>query len=625
LPVHSAFAIDVSPFCRTQFFGVSMKHFLIAAFISVACCTVYAGDGPGLITNVDGRKTTSLNGRWQIIIDPYENGYYDYRHQPLANGYFKNAKPKSKSDLIEYNFDTSEELTVPGDWNSQSEKFFLYEGTIWYKRDFDYKKTPGSRLFVYFGAANYDAIVFINGMRLGEHIGGFTPFNYEITDKVKDIGNFIIVKVDNKRLKEGVPTVNTDWWNYGGITRDVLLIEVPDTFIVDYFLQLQKGSASRISGWVKVDGSHRQQTIRIEIPEVRAASTVTTDANGYAEVGFDASLSLWSPDNPKLYDVTVRSDTDNVTDRIGFRTIETRGTDILLNGKPIFLRGVCIHEEAPYRSGRAFSVDDARTLLGWTKELGCNFVRLAHYPHSESMTRMADRMGILVWAELPVYWTIDWENASTLDNAINQLTENITRDKNKASIILWSLGNEQPLSAARLAFMTKLAETAHGLDSTRLLTAAMEIHHIGPYTAMIDDPLGQYVDVLGCNEYVGWYDGLPEKCDKMEWKTAYEKPVVMSEFGGDAAFGLHGDDLTRFTEEYQENLYEHQVAMLSRIPFLRGTTPWILMDFRSPRRPLPNIQDFYNRKGLISDRGQKKKAFFVMQRFYKEMTAKYSH
>jgi beta-glucuronidase len=598
-----------------------MKALLVAALLSIACSTAFAADG-GLITNIEGRKTTSLNGKWQVIIDPYENGYYDYRHHPVQNGYFKNAKPKSKSDLIEYNFDTAETLNVPGDWNTQSEKFFLYEGTIWYKKDFDYQKKPGSRLFVYFGAANYDSIVFINGERLGEHIGGFTPFNYEITDKVKDTGNFIIVKVDNKRLPEGVPTVNTDWWNYGGITCDVTLVEVPETFIQDYFVQLEKGSTTKISGWVRLDGANRRQTVKVEIPEANASTSVSTDDNGYAEIRVDAALSLWSPESPRLYDVVVGSDTDNITDHIGFRSIETRGNDIILNGKSIFLRGVCIHEEAPYRSGRAFSSDDARTLLGWAKEMGCNFVRLAHYPHSETMTRMADRLGILVWSEIPVYWTIDWENAETLGNAVNQLTENITRDKNKASIILWSLGNETPLSPARLAFMTKLTQVARGLDQTRLLTAAMEIHHLGPFTAMIDDPLGQYVDVLGCNEYVGWYDGLPEKCDKMEWKSGYDKPVVMSEFGGDAAFGLHGDSLTRFSEEYQENLYEHQIAMLKRIPFLRGTTPWILMDFRSPRRPLANIQDFYNRKGLISDRGQKKKAFFIMRRFYKEMSSK---
>ncbi|HKV38129.1 MAG TPA: glycoside hydrolase family 2 TIM barrel-domain containing protein, partial [Blastocatellia bacterium] len=511
-------------------------------------------------------------------------------------------------------------LSVPGDWNSQSEKLFLYEGTVWYKKDFDYQKKPGTRLFLYFGAANYDAIVYLNGNKLGEHVGGFTPFNFEITGEVHEGSNFVIVKVDNKRLSDGVPTLNSDWWNYGGLTRGVMLVEVPETFIQDYFVQLRKGSTTRIAGWVKLNGGIPRQRLTIRIPEANVSATFMTDDKGFAEIGLDANVKLWAPEDPKLYDVIISSESDSVTDLIGFRDIETRGGDIILNGKPIFLRGIDVHAEAPYRSGRAYSEDDARTLLGWAKELGCNFVRLAHYPHDETMTRMADRLGILVWSEIPVYWTIMWENPSTYENARNQLEESITRDKNRASIILWSLANETPLSGPRLTFLRKLTEEARRLDPTRLLTAALECHYINPSTEMIDDPLGQYLDVLGCNEYIGWYDGLPEKCDKVEWKTVYNKPVVISELGGAAVAGLHGNEMTRFTEEYQANLYEHQVGMLKRIPFLRGVSPWILMDFRSPRRPLAGIQDFYNRKGLISDRGQKKQAFFTLQSFYRDLS-----
>ena len=576
----------------------------------------------GLITNTDGRKTISLDGQWRTIIDPYETGYYDYRYQPSANGYFNDAKPKSKSDLIEYDFDTSESLKVPGDWNTQQERLLFYEGTIWYKKAFDYQRKENTRLFVYFGAANYIADVYLNGEKLGRHEGGFTPFNFEITKLVRDTGNFLIVKVDNQRRRDAVPTLITDWWNYGGLTRQVKLIETRATFVQDYFIQLQKGSRERISGWVKLNGNKLNQRVTVRIPEARISKSFTTDANGSAQITLDAELTLWSPDNPKLYDVVIEAETDQVQEQIGFRTIETRGTDILLNGQPIFLRGICIHEEAPFRGGRAYSREDAMTLLGWAKELGANFVRLAHYPHNEFMLREADRLGIMVWSEIPVYWTILWENPATLDNARNQLSEMITRDKNRAAVIVWSMANETPLSNARLSFLKNLIEHARSLDHSRLISAAMERHyvdHIGETTQMIDDPLGEYLDVLGCNEYVGWYDGLPEKADRMEWKTKYQKPLIMSEFGAEAPYGNHGDPLTRWTEEYQENAYQHQVSMLKRISFLRGTCPWILMDFRSPRRPLPGIQDFHNRKGLISDHGEKKKAFFVMQRYYQEI------
>ena len=572
-----------------------------------------------LVMNPGGRVSQNLAGKWQTIIDPYETGYYDYRYQPSSNGYFKNAKPRDKSDLIEYDFDKSAQLNVPGDWNTQDARLLFYEGTVWYKKSFVHAKKPGTRLFVHFGAANYAADVYLNGEKVGRHEGGFTPFDFEVTKLVKDGENFLIVKVDNRRRREGVPTVNTDWWNYGGLTREVSLLELRETFVRDYFVHLRKGSTREVTGWVQLDGPRLRQRVSINIPEAGVEKVVETDANGYAEFSLNANLKLWSPEDPKLYDVTIAAETDAVTERMGFRTIETRGADILLNGRPVFLRGVSIHEEAPLRGGRAYGVEDARTLLGWAKEMGCNFVRLAHYPHNEQMVREADRMGLMVWSEVPVYWTILWENPETLENARRQLTEMITRDRNRASVVLWSVSNETPLGDARLRFLTTLVKQTRSLDPTRLVTAALERHYEGERTQVIDDPLGEHLDVIGCNEYLGWYDGLPAKADGMEWRTVYKKPLIMSEFGGDALQGHHGDELTRWTEEYQESLYQHQIAMLKRIPFLRGTSPWILTDFRSPRRPLPGIQDFYNRKGLISDRGQKKKAFYVMRQYYLDL------
>src|SRR5437870_10665893 len=244
----------------------------------------------GLIANTDGRKTISLDGQWHTIIDPYESGYYDYRYQPSANGSFKEAEPKTKSDLIEYDFDTAESLKVPGDWNTQAERLLLYEGTIWYKKSFDYQREKNTRLFVYFGAANYIADVYLNGEKIGRHEGGFTPFNFEITNLVRDTGNFLIVKVDNQRRRDAVPTLITDWWNYGGLTRQVKLIETPATFVQDYFIQLQKGSRELVSGWVRLNGSKPSQKVAVRIPEAGISKSFTTDANGYAEISFSAKL-----------------------------------------------------------------------------------------------------------------------------------------------------------------------------------------------------------------------------------------------------------------------------------------------------------------------------------------------
>jgi beta-glucuronidase len=316
--------------------------------------------------------------------------------------------------------------------------------------------------------------------------------------------------------------------------------------------------------------------------------------------------------------MTIETNYETVHEKIGFRTVQTRGPDILLNGQPVFLKGISVHEENAVRGNRACSREDAQIILEWVKELGCNFARLAHYPHNEYMASLADKMGIMLWEEIPVYWTIDWENEETLNNARSQLKEVISRDKNRASVIIWSVGNETPVMDERTKFMTALIATARECDNTRLVSAALEQHGLreNNNVRVITDSLADYVDVLSFNEYIGWYDGLPDKCKDITWNIEQDKPVIISEFGAGALHGLHGDRLTRWTEEYQEDMYIKTLDMLVKIPQLRGITPWILCDFRSPRRPLPGIQDGWNRKGLIATGGEKKKAFFVLKNFY---------
>lgn len=331
------------------------------------------------------------------------------------------------------------------------------------------------------------------------------------------------------------------------------------------------------------------------------------------------NIEYWSPTNPRLYKVTFTTADDAVEDHIGFRTIATKGDKILLNGQPIFLKGISIHEESPTGPGRAFSEQDARQLLTYAQELGCNYVRLAHYPHNEHMVRLADAMGMLVWEENPVYWTISWENPATYENAANQLSEVIARDKNRASVIVWSMANETPAIRARNAFLTRLATLARAQDPSRLISAALEQHNYegNPNIRTIDDPFAQVVDILSFNQYIGWYDGLPEKCGSIRWRITQNKPVLISEFGAGAKFGLHGPKTERWTEEFQADLYQQTLKMLEGVEQLQGFSPWVLVDFRSPRRVLPRIQDGWNRKGLISDAGQRKQAFFVLQAFYR--------
>jgi beta-glucuronidase len=570
-----------------------------------------------LLVDVDHRQTTSLDGQWHFMVDPYQTGLYSFHNEIRKDGYFENAHPVPGGPLVEYDFDKTPMIAVPGDWNTQRPELFNYEGLIWYQRYFDFDPVPNKRTFLHVGAANYRSHVWVNGKLLCQHEGGFTPFDCEATDALHSGKNFVVIAVDDTRLPDGIPTVQTDWFNYGGLTRDVSLVTVPKEFIDDFDLHLKRGTDNTIEGWVHVEGGKPGEEVSISLPENGATTSAKLDDSSKARINFQASqLQLWSPSSPKLYRVDLHAGDDSLTDDIGFRTIEVQGDQILLNGKPIAMRGLSVHAEAPYRTGRAYSEKDVETLIGWAQELGANYLRLAHYPHDERMTRLAARKGIMIWSEVPVYWACQFDNPVVYDKAKQQLTEMIRRDRDKASVILWSVANETPSNQARTQFLKSLVSVAHELDPTRPVTAALLVHGKAGETKVVDDPLGEYLDVIGINEYIGWYEGKPEDADTTHWDIHYNKPLFVSEFGADAKSGLHGTPNTRWTEEYQANVYQHQIAMLDKMPHLRGMSPWILMDFRSPRRPLPGIEDGFNRKGLISDQGQKKQAFYVLQKVY---------
>ena len=599
---------------------------LCAAILGGVHVRAASSNTPIVLTGADRRPVTSLNGDWASIVDPYFSGLFSFHHEEKKDGWFLNQKAMpTDTKPVEYDFSKAPKLKVPGDWNTQSPSLFYYEGPIWYERDFTYQPKEHTRVFLHVGAANYRSWFWVNGQKVCEHEGGYTSFNCEITGVVHDGANFVVAAVDNTRRPDNVPTLETDWWNYGGLTRETSLIVVPDQFIDQYDLHLSHSAAgasndSVIEGWVHLIGAQPGASGDVEIPELHAKTRAVVGNGDRALIHLSVQgLERWSPESPRLYKVNLRAGQDAIDELMGFRTVETRGTEILLNGKPIFLRGIAIHAEAPYRTGRAYSDKDAEILLGWAKELGCNYVRLAHYPHDETMLRAADRMGLLVWSENPVYWALQFDNPKVLDKAEQQLEEEINTSRNHAAIILWSMANETPATEARTGFITTEAELARKLDPTRLITAALLVRAEGT-TKIVDDPLGKALDVIGTNEYIGWYEQKPETADVTEWRIAYQKPMIMSELGGDAKAGLHGGPNDRWTEEYQANIYRHQLDMLNKIPQLRGMSPWILMDFRSPNRPLAGIQDGFNRKGLISDQGEKKQAFYVLQKAYKEKT-----
>ncbi len=600
-----------------------------------------------LLQNPGNRKHDSLNGIWQAVIDPYDRG--------AIGGIAPRAmEPKTPSDLAEFSFENGLTLEVPGDWNTQDPRLVFYTGVVWYKRTFDHTLMPKSRTFLYFGAANYKASVYVNGLLVGEHEGGHTPFNFDVTDLLQSGENLLVVRVDNERNAEDIPTPVTDWHNYGGLTRDVLLVHVPETHVSSYELRLDGEPGDRIIGYVQATGPELPTMVSVAIPELELEYSILVEASGRVALDIPATPARWSPEDPRLYRITISIDDEIIEDQVGFRTIAVADGEILLNGQPIYLRGISIHDETLDGGGRSNSIADAETTLGLAKELGCNFVRLSHYPHPAALARVADRLGLLVWAELPVYWNVAFANESTLESARRMFSELIERDRNRASVILWSLGNETPAGEERDRFFVELARHVRSEDPSRLLSAALLTGReaLGPFVAQyylpallgwsrsewifrVDDGLEEIVDVPAINEYFGWYysGGLAlvtpfsskyarrvmlDNMDRIHFVTEGGKPLVVSELGAGSKAGLHAapGEMRVYSEEYQAEVYRRQIAMIERQDAVRGMSPWILKDFRAPLRLYQGVQDYWNRKGLVSETGERKLAFGVLQQHY---------
>jgi beta-glucuronidase len=577
---------------------------------------LFAGNmvAQNLITNVYGRDIRSLNGKWNVIIDLYDQG--------RGMKVYRNQSPKGATDFYEYSFKGGLRLNVPGDWNSQMPELKYYEGTVWYARHFDAKRLVDKRQFLYFGAVSYRCRVYLNGTEIGSHEGGFTPFQIEVTDLLNEGDNFIVVEVNNRRTKDAIPAMSFDWWNYGGVTRDVLLVTTPQTYLEDYFIQLDKESPDQMIAKVHLSDKKPGEKITIAIPELKTSIDMQTDAEGKAEGKFNVKkLQRWSPENPKLYEVIISSAGDCVKEQIGFRNITVKGTDIYLNGKPTFMCSISFHEEIPQRMGRAFSEADAAMLLDEAKALGVNMIRLAHYPQNEYTVRLAEKMGFILWQEIPIWQGIDFTDNNTRKKAQRMLTEMIKRDQNRCAVGYWGIANETQPSKERNEFLTSLLETGKKLDTTRLYVAAFDLVRFNREKKcfVMEDSFTSQLDVVAVNKYMGWYHPWPIEPENAVWEVIPDKPLIISEFGGEALYGQSGDEnvASSWSEEYQVRLYRDNIRMFDNIPNLRGVSPWILFDFRSPFRFHPTNQDGWNRKGLISDQGMRKKAWYLMKDYYK--------
>ena len=569
------------------------------------------------LLHLPARRKQSLDGPWRYILDPYDaakRGNNDRRT------FWKNFRPPDTGPLVEYDWDESPTIDLPRDWNSHAPDLQWYDGPVYFRRTFAADAPPLTRQLLAFEGVNYHATIWLNGEKVGEHEGGFTPFAIDITDRLKGGENAITICADSRHHAEAVPTDYTDWQNYGGVTRSMWMVDLPQRHIADWFVRLEGG---QIVADVTLEPPVADVPVSLSIGKLRL--TGKTDAAGMARMRARNRLALWSPETPVLHDVRIAAAGDAVADRIGLRTISTRGRELLLNGQPIYLRGISLHEEPIGPVGtRRMTDGDARRLLAEAQALGCNFVRLAHYPHSEVTLRLADEMGLIVWSEIPVYWEqIRYDSAHTLALARAMLTDMIRRDRNRCSIGLWSVANETPQDAARTRFLKTLIDDARALDPTRLITAALNKNvdvggaKDGQSVFAVTDPLGEFLDVLAVNQYEGWYSSRNVGAlDQVSFTTIYDKPLMFSEFGADALAGHRGPKETFWTEDFQAWLFAETLKLVERTEGCVGLSPWLLKDFRSPRRWHGKYQQYWNRKGLISETGVRKAAFAVLRDFY---------
>lgn len=551
------------------------------------------------------RKKESLNGLWHFAVDQYDT-FLDHK-------WYNEKAVDSKGNTLplDYSYDEWETMTLPCCWNLTCKTFKLYDGTMLFTRRFEYiKQNEDERVILKFGAVNYLCRAFINKQYVGMHRGGSTPFYFDITDFLER-NNRIIIQADSTRRAEQVPPLSTDWFNYGGIYRDIEIFRVPKVYIKNYRIALEPNSDfGKIRASVTVsDAVSGIATLKINELGIKKEIALK---DGCGEILFEAKPELWSPENPKLYDISVCFGTDEITDKAGFREISVRGMDILFNGKPIFLRGISCHEES-VPNGKALTDAERVENIKIAKELGCNFMRVAHYPHNERMAQLADEMGIMLWEEIPVYWKIRFDNEDTYSDAENQLKELIFRDYNRASVIIWSVGNENPDTDDRLNFMGRLVDCAHQNDHTRPVSAACLVNF---KKNAIEDRLEERLDIIGINEYLGWYTPDFDKLPAFFANSNPTKPVIITEFGADALSNHRGTVSDKSTEDCQAYIYERQTEIIKTIPYVKGMSPWILYDFRCPRRT-SLVQRYYNTKGLLSaDKTHRKMAFYVLRDFY---------
>ncbi|MFX0069806.1 MAG: beta-glucuronidase [Candidatus Hermodarchaeota archaeon] len=520
------------------------------------------------------------------------SGFWDFRFDPNNEGLNTNWS----SGINE-----SKPIAVPASWNEQFTEGLNFLGPAWYQTFFTVPWVWNNhKIFLRFGSVNYLAEVWLNGENIGSHEGGHLPFEFEISSKLKSQNNCLVVRVDGQLGHDRVPpagrplsypSVNFDFFPYCGIHRPVLLYSVPHDAIKDITVKtsiednigkinVEIECYKEVFGIAKLTLKRNDAEQSIEIP-IDSKKIV-------AEIHVSNPL-LWTPDSPNLYNLTVEllkenEIFDSYSLNIGIRTIEVKGDQLLLNGKPIKLIGFAKHIDFPI-TGRGYVpavIIKDYSLMKW---VGANSFRTSHYPYSEQMMDLADKLGFLVIDETPaVGLTFNKDYIERHLTLCKQYTrELITRDKNHPSVIMWSLANEPHSSIRAKEFFRQLYDLAKGLDQTRLVTI---VGMVG-----VSDRYFEFFDIVCQNRYYAWYteSGRIEEGNELlsqdldNYYKKYQKPIIISEFGADTIPGLHSYPPEMFTEEYQVEFIKNYLEVLNSKHYVVGQHIWNMCDFKTPQ------------------------------------------
>ena len=577
------------------------------------------------------RRAVCMDGMWNFQLDEKEEGSASRWCEGLP-------KP--------------DQIPVPASFQDfyTDKEIREYAGDFWYEKEmFIPGEWEGMKVFVRFGCATHRAEVFVNGVKVTEHEGGFLPFSADVTDIVRyNMPNKVVVKVNNELRVTNIPVGTTvtlsngkkmakpyfDFYNYSGLQRSVYLTAVPQEYVFDITTDYELcGKDAKVSYKIVTTGEHD-----VEVKLIDEDGSVAACAQGKEGILEVKDAHLWEVRNAYLYRMQVRildgiQILDEYEEEIGIRTVEVKDTSILLNGKPVYLKGFGKHEDSDI-VGRGFNIGIMKRDFELMKWIGANSFRTSHYPYSEEIYKMADREGFLIIDEVPAVGLFEslmnFMEASTgkqtaffekettpvlLKNHLSAVEEMIARDKNHPSVIAWSLLNEpETTSEAAVPYFKEVFDKAHELDvQKRPRTFALVMNSV-PGVCKCH----QFSDIVALNRYYGWYvKGGYEMIDAREmmikemegWKAMnLNKPFIFTEYGADTLGSEHKLPSVMWSQEYQDEYLKMTHEVFDSFDFIKGEQVW-------------NFADFQTTEGIMRVNGNKK-GIFTRQRQPKDIAYK---